>query len=195
MVRPAARLAKRIHVGAAEKVGLHIHLLDVEFARLDLLIHILVTWVEAARVAAHGDEFARLGQRHHVLCTLERIGQWNFHLDMFASLQARDGLLGVHLRGRAQNDRIHLLECKAFAQIGRHMRNAVFGGNLPGFFKVTANDGNDFHAVDVPDAVDVFDTEGARARQGYFDGFAHGVNFQEFSRIRCPTEVLLAGTW
>ena len=32
VVGPAARLAERVHVGAAEEVGLHVHLLDVELA-------------------------------------------------------------------------------------------------------------------------------------------------------------------
>jgi hypothetical protein len=32
VVGPAARLAQRVHVGAAEEVGLHVHLLDVELA-------------------------------------------------------------------------------------------------------------------------------------------------------------------
>ena len=36
VVGPAARLAERVHVGAAEEVGLHVHLLDVELAGDDL---------------------------------------------------------------------------------------------------------------------------------------------------------------
>jgi len=56
VVGPAARLAQRVDVGAAEEVGLHIHLLDVELARRDLLVHLLVAGVEAAGVAAHGHQ-------------------------------------------------------------------------------------------------------------------------------------------
>ena len=55
VVGPAARLAERVHVRAAEEVGLHVHLLDVEFAAPDPLAHPLVARVEAARVAAHRD--------------------------------------------------------------------------------------------------------------------------------------------
>ena len=33
VVGPRARLAERVHVGAAEEVGLHVHLLDMEFVR------------------------------------------------------------------------------------------------------------------------------------------------------------------
>ena len=34
MIGPAARLAGRVHVGAAEEIGLHVHLLDFELAGL-----------------------------------------------------------------------------------------------------------------------------------------------------------------
>ena len=52
----AARLAQRVHVGAAEEIGLHIHLLDVEFTGLDLLVHPLVAGVEAAGMATHSNQ-------------------------------------------------------------------------------------------------------------------------------------------
>ena len=35
VIGPAARLAQRVHVGAPEEVGLHVHLLDVQLAGLD----------------------------------------------------------------------------------------------------------------------------------------------------------------
>jgi len=88
VVNPAARLAQRVAVGAAEKVGLHVHLQDVELAGRDLLVDVLVTRVEAPDVAAHRDQAAALGQRHDVLGTLERVGQRNFHLHMLAGRQA-----------------------------------------------------------------------------------------------------------
>jgi hypothetical protein len=40
------------------------------------------------------------------------------------------------------------------------------------FGQVTADEADDFNAVDVLDAVEVFDAEGAGASKGYFDG--HG---------------------
>ena len=55
VVGPRARLAERVHVRAAEEVGLHVHLLDVELARPDLPVHPLVAGIEAARVADHRD--------------------------------------------------------------------------------------------------------------------------------------------
>ena len=39
--------------------------------------------------------------------------------------------------------------------------------------QITADEGDDFHALDVLDTVQVFDAESARARQGDFDGFGH----------------------
>ncbi len=39
MVGPGARLSQRVHVGAAEEIGLHVHLLDVELAGDDALAH------------------------------------------------------------------------------------------------------------------------------------------------------------
>jgi len=56
VVGPAAGLAQRVGVGAAEEIGLHIHLLDVEFAGRDPVVDVLVAGVEAAGVAAHGHQ-------------------------------------------------------------------------------------------------------------------------------------------
>jgi len=42
VVGPRARLAGRVDVGAAEEVGLNVHLLDLQFAGLDLVVDPLV---------------------------------------------------------------------------------------------------------------------------------------------------------
>ena len=68
VVGPAARLAQGVHVGAPEEIGLHIQLLDVEFAGPDLLVHIQVAGVKAPSVAAHGHQAGLLLPGHHVLC-------------------------------------------------------------------------------------------------------------------------------
>ena len=173
MVGPAAGLAERVHVGAAEKVGLHIHLLDVEFARFDLVVHILVAGVEAAGVAAHGDQAAAFRQRHHVVRAFERVCQWDFDLHVFAGFQASQRLLGVHLGGGAQNHGIDFFERQALVQVSGDVANAVLGGGFSGFFQVTADQGDDFHAVNVFDAVQMFDAESTCASEGDFDGFSH----------------------
>jgi hypothetical protein len=101
----------------------------------------------------------------------------------------------MHLRGRAQDDGIHLGQGQAVGQIGGDVFDAVFVSHLFGFVEVAADEGHDFNAVDVLDAVQVFDAKGTCARQGDLNGmgsgFAHG---QLFSRMRCPTAVLEAGT-
>ncbi len=173
VVGPAARLAQRVGVRAAEKIGLHVHLQETEFSGGDLLVHILVAGVEAAGVAAHRDQAGLLLQRHHFLSALERVGERNFDLDMLAGLQACQRLFGMQLRRRAENDGIDFGQRQAARQVGADMRNAVFVGDLAGFFQVAADQRDDFDAVDVLDAVEVLDAEGAGARQGDFDNFVH----------------------
>ena len=175
MVCPAARLTQRVHVGAAEKIGLHIHLVNVELSRLNLLVHILVAGVEAARVAAHGNQASLFLQRHDLRAVAVHIAQRNFHLNMFARVQTSDGLRGVHLRGRAQNHRVHLFDGEAVVQVGGDMGDAVFVGHLLRLSEITANQRHHFNAVYQLDAVQVFDAEGAGTGQGYFDG--HGNPF------------------
>ncbi|MPN56329.1 hypothetical protein SDC9_204017 [bioreactor metagenome] len=95
--------------------------------------------------------------------------------------------LGVHLRGRAQDHGIDLGQCQAFGQIGCHMLDAVFVGHFLGLVKAATDQGDDFHAVDVLDAVKVLDAEGTSASQRYFDGLAHDLGLRRAaSRRRSP---------
>jgi malonyl CoA-acyl carrier protein transacylase len=50
--------------------------------------------------------------------------------------------------------------------------DAVFVGHFLGLVKAATDQGDDFHAVDVLDAVQVLDAEGTSASQRYFDGLA-----------------------
>src|SRR5271165_4426209 len=88
MVGPGARLAERVHVGAAQEVGLHVHLLDMELAGRDLLVDVLVAWIEAARMTDHRDESGLLLHFGDGFSVLETIGERNLHLHMLAGLQA-----------------------------------------------------------------------------------------------------------
>ena len=65
MVSPATWLPKRIHIGASEEIGLHIHLLDIELPCFHFVVHILVAGVKAACVPTHGDQPFFFGQNHH----------------------------------------------------------------------------------------------------------------------------------
>ena len=101
-----------------------------------LLVHPLVAGVEAPRVAAHGDQ-ARLllGDGHDGLCILRssQVTQRDLDLHMLAGLQACQGLGGVHLRGRAQDDGVHVLQrARTVGQVGGDMADAVLGRDLAG---------------------------------------------------------------
>src|SRR5215475_16199555 len=50
MIGPAARIAGRVDVLSSEEIGLHVHLLDLELALLDLLMDVLVARIEATHV-------------------------------------------------------------------------------------------------------------------------------------------------
>ncbi len=121
-------------------------------------------------MAAHGNQAGLLLQRHHIFSALEAVGQWNFHLHVFAGLQAGQGLLGVHLRGGAEDDGVHVLHRQAVGEVGGHVTDAVLVGDFLGLFQVAADQRNHFNAVNIFDAVQVFDAEGAGAGEGYFDG-------------------------
>ena len=111
-------LAQGVHVGAAEEVGLHIHLLDVELARLDLLVHVLVAGVEAAGGPHMATRPVCFLQVHHRLAFAQDVAQRDFHLHVLARFQAGNGLAGVHLRGRAQDHGVHFLDGQAVGQPG-----------------------------------------------------------------------------
>ena len=173
VVGPAAGLAQRVHVGAAEKIGLYIHLLDVELTGLDLVVHPLVAGVETAGVTHHGHQTGFLLYTQNFLAFFVDIAQRNLDLYVLARLQAGQGLAGVHLRGRAQDDGIDFFQSQRLVQVCSDVTDAVFVSHLFGFGELAANQRDDFHTVDVFDAVQVFDAEGTCARQGNFDGFAH----------------------
>ncbi|MPN63780.1 hypothetical protein SDC9_211546 [bioreactor metagenome] len=92
---------------------------------------------------------------------------------MLARLQALNGLVGVHLRRRTQDHCIHFSQCQAVGKVGGDMADTVLAGHLTGLLQITADQGNDFHAVDILDAVQMLDAEGAGAGQRYLDRLAH----------------------
>ncbi len=56
MVRPGARLARRVHVRAAKEIRLHVHLKHLQFPGLDLLVNVLMARIETPRVPAHTND-------------------------------------------------------------------------------------------------------------------------------------------
>jgi hypothetical protein len=173
VVGPGARLAQCVHVRAAEEVGLHVHLLDVEFAGANLLVDPLVAGVEAPRVAAHGDQPGLLLQREHGFGVGQAVGQRDLDLHVLAGLQAGDGLLGVHLGRRAQDHGVDFLHGQAVGQVGADVADAVLGGGLARLVQFAADQRDHLDAVDQLDRVEMLDAEGAGAGQRDLDGLAH----------------------
>ncbi len=131
VVGPRARLAQRVHVRAAEEVGLHVHLLDVELARADLPVHPLVARVEAARVADHRDLAGGLLRRSTRLGVREAVGERDLDLHVLARREAGDRLRGVHLRGRAQDHRVDVRQREAVGEIVGDVADAVLAPRPP----------------------------------------------------------------
>jgi hypothetical protein len=166
VVGPRARLALGVDVPAAEEVGLHIHLLDGEFAGPDPVVHVLVRGIEAAGVAHHAHQPGFLLLGDHRLRVGPAVGQRDFDLDVLARLHAGDGLRGVHLGRRAQDHRVDIGPRQRFAQIGARMARAIFGRDGSGLPGLTADHRNDFDAVDSLEAVEVLFAKGAGTDQG-----------------------------
>ena len=132
MVGPAARLALGVHVRAAEEIGLHVHLLDVEFAgrRSCLCTH---WWLGLKRrvwptmqtrpvsfcCASTASASAQLSASGISTCTC-----------LPAFMQAI-ACVGVHLRRRAQDHRVDVLAAPGFGQIGRGVARCRICRRLP----------------------------------------------------------------
>ena len=93
---------------------------------------------------------------------------------MFAGVQAGERLVGVHLRGRAQDHRIDVVAGEAVAEFGAHVADAVLLGDLLRLGELAANQRGDLDAVDQRQAVEVLDAEGAGAGESDADRVGHG---------------------
>ena len=171
VVRPAARLAERVHVGAAEEVGLHVHLQHLQLAGLDALVHPLVARIEAAGVARHGDQAGFLLHLHDHLGVVHRVGHRDLYLDVLARAHALHGLLGVHLGGRGQDGRLDAGLRQALREVGGPVRDAVLLGDFPGGVGAAARERRDLDARDVLHCFDVLDAERALPCHADFHGF------------------------
>jgi hypothetical protein len=93
----------------------------------------------------------------------------------------------MHLRRRAQDDGVHLLDAQAVGQVGGDVGDAVLVRHGLGLGQLAADQRHDLDARDELDRVEVLDAEGAGPGEGHVDGHA-------FSRMRWPTAVFDAGT-
>ena len=178
VVGPAARLAQRIHVAAAKEEGLHIHLLDLVLAVLDLAVHELMARIEAAGVAAHRHQAGLALQVDHCLRIPPAVGQRDLDLHMLAGLQALKRLRRMHLGRRAQDHGVHVLERQAGGEVGGDVADAVLLRHFLGLGQLAADQRHHLDTVDVLDAIEVLDAECAGA--GQCDSDRHN----GFSKIR-----------
>ena len=75
-------------------------------------------------------------------------------------------------------------------QVGARVFDAVLLRHLTRLVELAADQRDHFDAVNVLDAVQVFDAKRTGSDQRHVDRLAH----VGFSKIKCPTAVLLAGT-
>ena len=191
VVGPRPRLTQGVGVRAAEEVRLHVHLLEVELAGPDLVVDPLMAGIEAARMSDHGHLARLLLRGRRRFGTREAVGQRNLHLHVLAGGERRDRLVGVHLRGRAQDDGVHLLHGERLRKVGACVADAVLLRHLLRLVELAADDRHDPNARNVLDAVEVLGPERARAGQRHVDRL---IGHCAFSRMRWPTAVFDAGT-
>ena len=161
MIGPAARIAGRVDVLAAEEIGLHVHLLDLQLALLDLLVDVLVARIEAAHMAAHGGDAGLLGDLHQALGVLDAVGDRDLDQHVLAGAHHLLALAEVHLGRRGEDHRVGALD--AFGEIAGVVRDAVFLGDLGGGVLIAADQRGHLHARDALERVEMLLAEGALA--------------------------------
>jgi hypothetical protein len=161
VVGPAARIARRIDVLAAEEVGLHVHLLDLELALLDALVNPLMARIEAAHMPTHGDDAALLGDLDQLLGVLDAVGDRDFDQHVLARAHHLLALPEVHLRRRGQDHRVGTLD--AFGKVAGVMGDAVFLGDFGGGVLIAAHERGHLDVGNALERVEVLLTERALA--------------------------------
>ena len=161
MIGPAPRLAGGIHVLAAEEVGLHVHLLDLQLAGGDALVHPLMAGIETAHVPAHGDDAGLLGDAHQRLGVLDAVGDRDFHQHVLAGTHHLLALAEMHLGRGGEDHRVGALD--AFGEVAGIVRDAVFLCDLRGRVLIAADQRGDLGIGNALDRVEVFLAEGALA--------------------------------
>ncbi len=197
MVGPAARLALQVDVGAAEEIGLHVHLLDVQLAGHDLVVHPLVAGIEPAGVAGHGHHPGLLLHVDDPLRVRDAVGHGDLDLDVLAGLHALHRLLGVHLGGGGQDHRLDARNLQALAEVAGPVGNVELLGHLLGGLGAAADQGDDLDAVDLLDAFQVALSERPLARHDDLHAAALPLFCSwnaPVSRMMAPTAVDEAGT-
>ena len=105
---------------------------------------------------------------------------------MLAGLHALDGLRGVHLRRRAEDDGVDAGQGERFGEFGGGVLDAILLGGFARRLDAAADDAGHVDAADRLDGVEMLEAEGAGAGEDDFHS--------AFSRMMWPTAVLDAGT-
>jgi hypothetical protein len=200
VIGPAPRLPGGVHVGAAEEVRLHVHLLDGQLAGQDAAAHPLVGGVEPAGMPDHADLAGFLLYPLDLLRVRPAVGDRDLDLHVLARAHRGDGLTGVQLRRRAQDNGVHVVTREHLIEIGRRDGNAIFARDSLGLLDAPADHGGDGHAVDVRQAVEVLDAERPCAgerdpHRGCLLSSVRHTGVSADCNTMCPTAVLDPGTW
>src|SRR6516165_4748219 len=166
MIGPAPRLAGGVDVFAAEEISLHVHLLDLQLALLDALVHPLVAGIEAPHMTAHGGDAGLLGDFHQSFGVFDAVGNWNLDQHMFAGAHDLLALAEMHLGRRGEDHRVGALD--PFGQFAGVMRSAVFLGDLGGRVLVAADQRRDFDIGNALERIEMLLPERALSRYADF---------------------------
>ena len=166
MIGPAARIAGGVDVLSPEEISLHVHLLDFQLARDDLLVDVLMARIEAPHMAAHGGDAGLLGDLHQGFGVLDAVGDRDFDQHMLAGAHHLLALAEMHLGRRGEDHRVGALD--AFGQFAGVMRNAVFLRHLGGGVLIAADQRSDLDIGDALERVEMFLPERALPRYANF---------------------------
>ena len=163
VVGPGTGLTLGVGVGTTEEVGLNVHLLDVQFASLDLVVNPLVRRVETTGLTRHGHQTGALLYFNQLAGIFDVVGHRDFNHHVLASFQTLDGLGGVHGGWGSQQNAVYVVASQGFGQVGAVVWNATLFSNLLDHVRTGTNNGYHFCAFNVGYSIQVFLAESARS--------------------------------
>jgi hypothetical protein len=150
----------------------HVHLLDGDLARDDLLVHPLVAGIEAARMADHCDLARSLLHARNLLGVGQPIRERDLHLHVLARLEAGDRLAGVDLRGRGQDHGIDIGPRETLLELRRDVTDAEPRGDLLCRIERAADERDHLHTIDLGHGFEMLDAERAGTGERNLHGFS-----------------------
>ena len=92
---------------------------------------------------------------------------------MLAGAKALDGLGGVHLSGRRENDSVEFWQLQGIRKLGCRMAHTIFRRRILCLVELTPDERDYLDVADLFNCVEVLEAEGASAGQRGLDGFCH----------------------